>query len=59
LIKIDAPVKRRNSIKFVIPAKAESSYFNPALGGMDPGFRRDDASNDFLCGYKKFFQKKS
>jgi hypothetical protein len=27
--------------------KPESSYFNPALGGMDPGFHRGDDLRDF------------
>jgi hypothetical protein len=43
-------------MEFVIPANPgsgpgqapESSYFNPALGGMDPGFRRGDDPRDFL-----------
>jgi hypothetical protein len=63
--KLDELVTGRNSIKFAIPANPgsgpgqvpESSYFHPALGGMDPGsllkacrdgFRRGDDPRDFL-----------
>jgi hypothetical protein len=42
---IDDLVKSRNSIKFVIPAKAGIQLFQDVL---DPGFRRGDASRDFL-----------
>jgi hypothetical protein len=38
-------IKNRNSIKFVIPAKAGIQLFQDIL---DPGFRRGDASRDFL-----------
>ena len=38
-------VKSRNFIKFVIPAKAGIQLFQ---GVLDPGFRRGDASRDFL-----------
>jgi hypothetical protein len=38
-------VKSRNSIKFVIPAKAGIQLFQDVL---DPGFRRGDALRDFL-----------
>jgi hypothetical protein len=38
-------VKSRNSIEFVIPAKAGIQLFQ---GVLDPGFRRGDASRDFL-----------
>jgi hypothetical protein len=38
-------VKNRNSITFVIPAKAGIQSFQDIL---DPGFRRGDASRDFL-----------
>ena len=41
----DKSVKSRNSIKFVIPAKAGIQLFQDVL---DPGFRRGDASTDFL-----------
>jgi len=41
----DDLVKSRNSIKFVIPAKAGIQLFEDVL---DPGFRRGDASRDFL-----------
>jgi hypothetical protein len=43
--KIDDLVKSRNSIKFVIPAKAGIQLFQDVL---DPGFRRGDALRDFL-----------
>jgi hypothetical protein len=43
--KLDNLVKSRNSIKFVIPAKAGIQLFQEVL---DPGFRRGDASRDFL-----------
>jgi hypothetical protein len=43
--KNDDLVKSRNSIKFVIPAKAGIQLFQDVL---DPGFRRGDASRDFL-----------
>ena len=43
--KLDDLVKSRNSIKFVIPAKAGIQLFQDVL---DPGFRRGDASRDFL-----------
>jgi len=42
---IDGIVKSRNSIKFVIPAKAGIQLFQDVL---DPGFRRGDPSSDFL-----------
>jgi len=37
-------VKSRNSIEFVIPAKAGIQLFQKVL---DPGFRRGDGSRDF------------
>jgi hypothetical protein len=43
--KVDELVKRRNSIEFVIPAKAGIQLFQDVL---DPGFRRGDAPRDFL-----------
>jgi hypothetical protein len=43
--KIDELVKSRNSIEFVIPAKAGIQLFQDVL---DPGFRRGDAPRDFL-----------
>jgi len=42
---IDGLVKSRNSIVFVIPAKAGIQLFQDVL---DPGFRRGDARRDFL-----------
>jgi hypothetical protein len=42
---IDELVKSRNSIEFVIPAKAGIQLFQDVL---DPGFRRGDAPSDFL-----------
>jgi len=42
---IDDLVKSRNSIKFVIPAKAGIQLFQDVL---DPGFRRGDVPRDFL-----------
>jgi hypothetical protein len=44
-IKLDELVKSRNSIEFVIPAKAGIQLIQDVL---DPGFRRGDASRDFL-----------
>jgi hypothetical protein len=44
-IKFDELVKSRNSIEFVIPAKAGIQLFQDVL---DPGFRRGDDPNDFL-----------
>jgi len=41
----DELVKSRNSIEFVIPAKAGIQLIQDVL---DPGFRRGDASRDFL-----------
>ncbi|MCX5919291.1 MAG: hypothetical protein NTX30_21770, partial [Deltaproteobacteria bacterium] len=41
----DDLVKSRNSIEFVIPAKAGIQLFQDVL---DPGFRRGDALRDFL-----------
>jgi hypothetical protein len=43
--KFDDFVISRNSIEFVIPAKAGIHFFQEVLG---PGFRRGDASRDFL-----------
>jgi len=48
--KSDGLVKSRNSIKFVIPAKAGIQLFQDVL---DPGFRRGDASRDFLRDHQK------
>jgi hypothetical protein len=45
LALIDELVKSRNSIEFVIPAKAGIQLFQDVL---DPGFRRGDAPRDFL-----------
>jgi hypothetical protein len=44
-MKFDELVKSRNSIEFVIPAKAGIQLFQDVL---DPGFRRGDAPRDFL-----------
>jgi hypothetical protein len=44
-MKFDNLVKSRNSIEFVIPAKAGIQLFQDVL---DPGFRRGDAPRDFL-----------
>jgi len=41
---IDELVKSRNSIEFVIPAKAGIQLFQDV---PDPGFRRGDAPRDF------------
>ena len=41
----DGVVKSRNSIEFVIPAKAGIQLFQDVL---DPGFRRGDDPRDFL-----------
>jgi hypothetical protein len=43
--KFDELVKSRNSLEFVIPAKAGIQLIQDVL---DPGFRRGDASRDFL-----------
>jgi hypothetical protein len=43
--KIDELVKSRNSIEFVIPAKAGIQLIQDVL---DPGFRRGDAPREFL-----------
>jgi hypothetical protein len=43
-------VKSRNSVGFVIPAKAGIQLFQ---GVLDPGFRRGDASKDFLRDYQE------
>jgi hypothetical protein len=32
--------------------KAESRYFHPILGGMDPGFCRDDDPHDLFWGHQ-------
>ena len=45
LSKIDEFVKSRNSIEFVIPAKAGIQLFQAVL---DPGFRLGDDPRDFL-----------
>jgi len=47
--KFDDLVKSRNSIKFVIPAQAGIQLFQDVL---DPGFRRGDASRDFLGNHQ-------
>jgi len=44
-LKCDEFVKSRNSIEFVIPAKAGIQLFQDVL---DPGFRRGDDLRDFL-----------
>ncbi len=44
-LNLDDLVKSRNSIDFVIPAKAGIQLIQDVL---DPGFRRGDASRDFL-----------
>jgi hypothetical protein len=44
-MNFDVLVKKRNSIKIVIPAKAGIQLFQDVL---DPGFRRGYASRDFL-----------
>jgi len=52
-INLDGFVKRRISIKFVIPAKAGIQVFQDVL---DPGFRRGDASTSSLrAGWFGFF----
>jgi hypothetical protein len=50
VIKNDDLIKSRNSIKFVIPAKAGIQLFQDVL---DPGFRRGDASRDFLRNHQE------
>jgi len=44
-LQFDGFVKSRNSIEFVIPAKAGIQLFQDVL---DPGFRRGDDPRDFL-----------
>jgi hypothetical protein len=44
-------VKSRNSIEFVIPAKAGIQLFQDVL---DPGFRRGDAPRDFLRDHQSW-----
>jgi len=46
---MDDLVKSRNSIEFVIPAKAGIQLFQDVL---DPGFRRGDALRDFLRAHQ-------
>jgi len=48
-MKLDDLVKSGNPIKFVIPAKAGIQSFQWVL---DPGFRRGDASKDFLRNHQ-------
>jgi hypothetical protein len=48
-IRFDDLVKSRNSIESVIPAKAGIQLFQYVL---DPGFRRGDASRDFLLDHQ-------
>jgi hypothetical protein len=52
--KIDDLVKSRNSIEFVIPAKAGIQLFQDVL---DPGFRRGDAPRDFLRVHQNYLKK--
>jgi hypothetical protein len=47
----DGLVKSRNPIKFVIPAKAGIHLLQRVL---DSGFRRGDASWDFLRDHQKY-----
>jgi len=53
--KIDEFVKSRNSIEYVIPAKAGSQLFQ---GVLDPGFRRGDDQKDFLRDHQNWAHKK-
>jgi hypothetical protein len=50
IAKGDELVKSRNSIKFVIPAKAGIQLFQDVL---DPGFRRGDDPRDFLREHQR------
>ncbi len=50
-VNLDDLVKSRNSIEFVIPAKAGIQLFQDVL---DPGFRRGDASRDFLRDHQSW-----
>jgi hypothetical protein len=52
--KLDDPIKSGNPIKFVIPAKAGIQLFQYDL---DPGFRRGDASRDFLRDHQTLQRK--
>jgi hypothetical protein len=54
ILNFDGFVKSRNSIEFVIPAKAGIQLFQDVL---DPGFRRGDAPRDFLRDHQigRFF----
>jgi hypothetical protein len=49
VMKSDDLVKRGDFIKFVIPAEAGIQLFQ---GVLDPGFRRGDASRDFLRNHQ-------
>jgi len=53
-LKNDGFVKSRNSIEFVIPAKAGIQLLQKIL---DPGFRRGDASMDCLRDHQKWQKK--
>ena len=49
-LNFDGLVKSRNSIEFVIPAKAGIQLFQDVL---DPGVRRGDDQRDFLRDYQE------
>jgi hypothetical protein len=50
ILNNDGFVKSRNSIEFVIPAKAGIQLFQDVL---DPGLRRGDAPRDFLRDHQE------
>jgi len=49
IINADDLIKSRNSIEFVIPAKAGIQLFQ---GVLDPGFHRGDGLFDFLRSHQ-------
>ena len=49
-LNFDGLVKNRNSIEYVIPAKAGIQLFQGVLG---PGFHRGDDSKDFLQDHQE------
>jgi len=55
-IHIDELVKIRNSIEFVIPAKAGIQFFQGVIKSLDSGFHRSDDFSEFTrIGRGKIF----
>ena len=50
IMKIDEFVKSRNSIEYVIPAKAGIQLFH---GVLDPGFRRGDDPKEVTLSFRR------